>query len=394
MYDKNKFIGYIYLIENSINHKLYVGQTNRTVDERFREHLRSIDECYLHRAIRKYGKDSFFVSTLESLSANNISELSKKLNEIEIYWIDYYKTFENGYNMSLGGENAPYTNGHKVDVYLFDGTFIETCDSYTVASNKFNVSYSSIKEITSGNQSYTESTNGIKYVFRDYKDEFSKYKVIDNVRTIYQFDENGNLLHTYRGAIAAAKDLYNMLNNSNLDSIRSSIDDAVRNNRFLYGYFWSDKKFYDVNSYYKNRYGYYQICQYDKNSKRLLNTFRTIKDASFYIKGDYSAFGAISNCCKGKSGYAFNSIWRYDNDSVTVYTSHKDRSSRGRKINCYIGDTFVSTYNSAIDASELNNIDKSRKILNACNSKSHKLNNMYWYFSNDPEQPDKSKIIA
>ena len=43
MYDEKEkqFIGYIYLIENLINHKYYVGQTNTNVEERFNEHIRS-----------------------------------------------------------------------------------------------------------------------------------------------------------------------------------------------------------------------------------------------------------------------------------------------------------------------------------------------------------------
>lgn len=396
MYDEKEkqFIGYIYLIENLINHKYYVGQTNRTVEERFNEHIRSKDECYLHRAIRKYGKDAFIVTTIEELFAKNIKELSNKLNEKEIYWINFYKTFENGYNMSLGGENAPFINGHKVDVYLFNGTFVETCDNYIIASNKFNVSYSSVKEITSGNQSYCKSNDGIMYVFRDHNDAFSKFNVIDDVRTVYKFDSNGNLIKNYRGAIEAAKDMIEILNNNNLDSIRSSIDDAIRNERFLYGYFWSDNKDYNVNSYYVNRYGYYQICQYDKDTKELLNIFRTIKDASFYIKGNYSAFGAISNCCKGKSGYAFNSIWRYNDDDVNLYTAHKDRESRGRKINCYKDNVFICTYNSSIDAAECMNINKSHNITNACRRKNHLFQDYYFYYADDPMQPDKTKIIS
>lgn len=389
-----QYIGYIYIITNNVNDKVYVGQTYRSIKERFSEHLRSNDDCYLHRAMRKYGKEHFIIEVIEILQTKNFKDLVNQLNEKEIYWINFYNSCRDGYNMSLGGNNAPSSNSHKVDVYLFDGTFIETCDSYTIASNKYTVSYSSIKEITSGNQSYCESSNGILYVFRDHKDNFNKYEVLDNVRTIYQFNEFGEFVAEYRGATNAAKSIIDEIGNNNLDSVRSGIDDAVRNQRFLYGYFWSDKKDYDINSYYVKRYGYYQICQYDKTTKELLNIFRTIKDASFYIKGDYSAFGAITKCCKGLSGYAFNSIWRYDNEDVNLYTSHKDRESRGRKINCYKDDVYICTYNSSVDVAENMNIDNSYKIANACRSKKHLFNNYAFFYANDPTQPDKTKIIA
>ena len=51
-----QYIGYIYIITNNVNDKVYVGQTYRSIKERFSEHLRSNDDCYLHRAMRKYGK--------------------------------------------------------------------------------------------------------------------------------------------------------------------------------------------------------------------------------------------------------------------------------------------------------------------------------------------------
>ena len=98
-------IGYIYLITNNINGKMYVGQTSKTVSQRFKMHVHDSyrnNERYnsaLHRAIRKYGESNFKVETLEEC---NIEILGDR----EVYWINRLNTFKDGYNMTLGGEGS------------------------------------------------------------------------------------------------------------------------------------------------------------------------------------------------------------------------------------------------------------------------------------------------
>lgn len=103
-------IGYIYKITNLINNKCYIGQTTKTIEERYRHHIvdskRTDRYSYkypLYSAMRKYGYENF---KLEKIETCNISEL----NEREIYWIDYYDTYKNGYNQTLGGDGTRYLN--------------------------------------------------------------------------------------------------------------------------------------------------------------------------------------------------------------------------------------------------------------------------------------------
>ena len=85
---------YIYKITNDINGKIYIGQTIKTVKERFSRH---IGDCirldtHLARAMRKYGPKHFHVETIDT--AENQDELNKK----EQYWIRYYNSMKEGYN--------------------------------------------------------------------------------------------------------------------------------------------------------------------------------------------------------------------------------------------------------------------------------------------------------
>jgi len=50
----------------------------------------------IKRAIKKYGKENFFITEIESVKDEDI-------NEREIYWIEKYGSFKNGYNATAGG---------------------------------------------------------------------------------------------------------------------------------------------------------------------------------------------------------------------------------------------------------------------------------------------------
>lgn len=108
---------YIYKITNTINGKVYIGQTyNRSIYERFKGHLKSAKPTHpmlIDRAIYKYGKENFIVEQIDE--ANSLSEL----NEKEQYWIKFYNSTDRniGYNLTTGGEGGnTYLNKSKEDL--------------------------------------------------------------------------------------------------------------------------------------------------------------------------------------------------------------------------------------------------------------------------------------
>ena len=90
----------VYKITCKVNNKIYIGQTIESLTQRFNRHMgyqKDEHDTKFYRAIRKYGKDNFDYVVLE----DNIER--SMLNDREIYWIKYYDTFKNGYNMTEGG---------------------------------------------------------------------------------------------------------------------------------------------------------------------------------------------------------------------------------------------------------------------------------------------------
>ena len=103
MTKKNR-TGVIYMA--TVNGKSYIGQSV-DFETRKKEHLVSVrkgSETHFHRAIRKHGMHEISWDILE----DSIPE--DKLNELEKYWIAFYDTYHNGYNMTLGGESSPMLN--------------------------------------------------------------------------------------------------------------------------------------------------------------------------------------------------------------------------------------------------------------------------------------------
>lgn len=99
-------MAYIYQIKNKINGKIYVGKTLDLPEYRWKEHIHDYSrEGYrdrpLYRAFTKYGIENFEFSVIEQCS-------DLEVNDREIYWIEYYGSFKNGYNATLGGDGKHY----------------------------------------------------------------------------------------------------------------------------------------------------------------------------------------------------------------------------------------------------------------------------------------------
>lgn len=93
----------IYMATNRINGKQYVGQTVSSLKIRKTKHIRealaeSCNSYYFQRAIKKYGQENFDWKILHE-DVINIDNL----NRLEIFYIGYYDTFKNGYNLTEGG---------------------------------------------------------------------------------------------------------------------------------------------------------------------------------------------------------------------------------------------------------------------------------------------------
>ena len=99
----------IYMHKNKINNKVYIGQTCQTVQQRWRSKGQGYQTCTKFKnAIDKYGWDNFEHIIIEEVDTPEEADIKEK------YWIDYYNSVENGYNLSYGGNKLhSFSEEHK-----------------------------------------------------------------------------------------------------------------------------------------------------------------------------------------------------------------------------------------------------------------------------------------
>ena len=128
----------IYKITNQVNGKIYVGQSV-DISSRWSSHKsefkRQKYDTKLYRAMNKYGLKNFILEIIEECPQD-------KLDEREVYWINYYNSYQDGYNETLGGQGLGYYtyNTQEIRQMWDDGLSVGDimtllqCDKATVRS--------------------------------------------------------------------------------------------------------------------------------------------------------------------------------------------------------------------------------------------------------------------
>lgn len=265
-------MGFIYRLYNKISNKSYIGQTKRTVQERWYEHLHKEKhfKTKLANAIKKYKSDDWKVQTLE-ICNNNL------LNQRQQYWINYYDTFNNGYNSTIGGEGCV-----RLDYQIIIAQALNNIDIYTI-SKLNNTSPQTIKYILDANNISYETKN---------KGQSIAIEMID-IKTL-------QVIATFSSMSEASK----YKENWNV----STICEAVNNYRHsAYGYYW--KKVNQNKQFNSNTIPHkHSIIQYDLNNNKL-QQFQSIAAANRAL-GKPSNHHSIGNCLAGKTKTALGFIWR------------------------------------------------------------------------------------
>ena len=121
----------IYKITNLLNGQSYIGQSI-CIENRINQHILSSKKEYareynspIHKSIRKNNIKNFNFEILEECP-------KEQLDKREIYWINYYDSYLNGYNQTIGG-NA------------FEGNKIPVC-GFNIRTGKQEYFYESVAE--------------------------------------------------------------------------------------------------------------------------------------------------------------------------------------------------------------------------------------------------------
>lgn len=201
---------YIYKITNQINGKIYIGKTNRTIQERFEEHCRDYlkrknEKRPLYSAMKKYGIHNFSVEQVEKCTLNEVEAREK-------YWIEFYGSFKYGYNATLGGDGKAY-----IDRDLVIKTYQELQTVKSVAK-QMSINETTIRNILRDNNIIIRQTPEVN------KD---KYGI-----TVGMYDKEGKFLRMFASYNEAGQWLIdNNLTGCKLGTIRTHISEVCNGKR-------------------------------------------------------------------------------------------------------------------------------------------------------------------
>jgi group I intron endonuclease len=105
----------IYKITNKENKKSYIGCTIKTIESRFREHLYRCKKTKTKfcDALKKYGQNNFILEQIDSCDDTT------KMYELERFYIKKYNTYNEGYNLTIGGEGCVgYSHSDEMKLFI------------------------------------------------------------------------------------------------------------------------------------------------------------------------------------------------------------------------------------------------------------------------------------
>ena len=153
--------------------------------------------------MRKYGIEHFHIEEIEE---TDIPE------EREKYWIEYYRSFKDGYNATMGGDGKKY-----IDYDLVIATYKKVKNQKLVAKI-LNISPDSVSNILhqSSEKIYTSQ----------------EVIVAQQGKIVEMYDKDNNLLNIFPSAAEAARYLINnKLSNCKMTTIRYHIIEVCNNKR-------------------------------------------------------------------------------------------------------------------------------------------------------------------
>ncbi len=104
----------VYMIENMIDHKKYIGVTENSFYRRYSsgKWWKYPSNNYIKNAVKKYGIQSFQIKFIEFCVESN-----ETLNKLEIEYIKKFNTlYPNGYNYFSGGDKIQHTEATKLAI--------------------------------------------------------------------------------------------------------------------------------------------------------------------------------------------------------------------------------------------------------------------------------------
>lgn len=361
--------GFIYVTTNLINGKMYVGQRKiNKKDSHWKTYLGS--GKILKNAIKKYGKENFDRKIIAIAFDKN------ELNWLEYFYTRRFDCVDSNvwYNIIYGGKCGGGMKGRK---------FTEE----------------HIKKLSESKKGEKNPNYGKKYTEKELK-ELSE-----------RMSGNRNPMYGKEGEKSP-----NYGKKHSKETKQKMREAALGEKNHNYGKSPSKEtkekyqKYLELNGNPNNKI----VLQYSLNG----DFIKKYENATIAAKENNINHSQICGCCREELKSAGGYQWKYNNKNdnkiplkIEPYKRHnKEKKIKEKrmtkkevsdylstiksiKINQYtLNNIFIKTYNSAMEAHNLDGFCNST-IGKCCKGEKEFYKGYKWFYADDPNQPDKSKII-
>lgn len=199
-----KVQGVIYCHCNTINQKVYIGQTYREKQRKI-EHLShsKVKNSHFYNAIANYGYDSFSYSVLCRISSKSIQNLKVVLNSLERFFIKKYKSNNPnfGYNNTIGGDCAG-PMGNIINIYDLQGNLLDSLYFREICS-KYNLTAETVYNAIRNNHIARK-----QYYLRFQNNPYPIKKTYKSKNKYYQTELNGTIVRVWDSVMECKKSGY------------------------------------------------------------------------------------------------------------------------------------------------------------------------------------------
>lgn len=224
------YYGIIYKITNTVNNKSYIGQTidcrgfkgryyhagKNNAERVYLYHKRCKELGYYYNSHLLYSMEKYGCEAFDVCEVLDTAMSREELNEKEIYYIEKYDSFHNGYNENMGGfgnkgheelkgKDNPYST--PICQLSLDGEFIKEWDSFASIRRDSPYCVPNIQRVCQGLN--TKAYNYLWVYKKDY-DPNKQYKWIPPkcYEAIVLLDDEGKIINEFYSVIATAKELH------------------------------------------------------------------------------------------------------------------------------------------------------------------------------------------
>lgn len=276
----------IYKISNDVNDKVYIGQTTYSLETRYKQHLREYEkktQRKLYIAMNEIGIEHFRIEVIEKCN-------EQELDEREKYWIRYYNSQKEGYNMTIGGNGG--------SIYDIDDEEVNRLWNNGLSiggiAKKYQCSCNAISGRLKSNPAYDGKESSLRSVSKP----------------VYGYDLKGLLLYSFHSANEGER----FFNNKEGDNIAACCRGIQKT---AYGFYWSYEKLDKGPILFNEALASCPIIQLDKEGK-FIQYFETIKEAKQAMLDLGYKRPHIREVCNHESKYntSCGFIWRsaYDDE--------------------------------------------------------------------------------